>query len=200
MTQIFRKRGIVHFHPRKAELMEIVEVIWEVATETFEGFNLKLSDVPVVLTNANRAAGSLRSQENKGMDNLRFNLEFNTKVMDMDWEEMEDTIPHEIAHLVDKVVHGKSSNHGPRWQRIAKRLGSTAKRTHSVKIAASRRQRRFCYVATCGTEIELTTVMHNKVQRGSVRVLRSTRGRINAQCYIGEAGKANAYVNIGSRG
>ncbi len=198
MTTIFRKRGIVHFHPRKAELMEMVEVIWEVATETFEGFNLKLSDVPVVLTDANRSAGCLKTRRRSG--ELEYNLEYNTKVMDMDWEEMEDTIPHEIAHLVDRIVSGGKSNHGPRWQRIAKILGCTAKRTHSVPIAASRRQRRYTYVATCGTEIELTTQMHNKVQRGQSRTLRGTRGRINAQCFIGEVGKANAHVNIGSRG
>jgi len=178
--------------------MEMVEVIWEVATETFEGFNMALSDVPVVLTDAGRSAGCLKSQTRFG--EIAFNLEFNTKVMDMDWNEMEDTIPHEIAHLVDRVIHGFSDNHGRKWQRIAKKLGCTAKRTHSVKVAASRRQRRYNYVATCGTEIELTTAMHNKVQRGSVRVLRSTRGKITAQCYIGEVGKANAYVNIGGRG
>jgi predicted SprT family Zn-dependent metalloprotease len=191
MTAIIRKRGIVWSHPRKAELMEEVCRVWTIAREHFPEFTLAVIDVAVVLTNSGRAAGCM-----KRLGDV-YNLEFNTKVMDMDWGEIIDAIPHEIAHLVDRFIHECSSHHGPRWKQIVRRLGGTGKRTHSVNVAPSRKQRRFTYVATCGTEVEVSTKLHNMFQCGATRRVRRTKGIVNNNCFIGEVGKANAYVNIG---
>ena len=46
-------------------------------------------------------------------------------------EEREETITHEIAHLVDYVLRGKS-DHGPIWKRIHRALGGTGARCHNI--------------------------------------------------------------------
>jgi len=171
--------------------MDEVHRVWAIAREHFPKFTLTVADVAIVLTNSGRAAGCM-----KRLGDV-YNIEFNTKVMDMDWDEIMDVVPHEIAHLVDRFIHGYSSSHGQPWKRIVRRLGGTDKRTHSVNVAPSRKQRQFTYVGTCGTEVKVSTAVHNKVQRGATRVILGTKGIININCFIGEVGKANAYVNLG---
>lgn len=44
-----------------------------------------------------------------------------------------DTIPHEVAHLVCRNLHGAEvASHGPEWQRVMRRFGIAPKRTHAM--------------------------------------------------------------------
>jgi predicted SprT family Zn-dependent metalloprotease len=51
-------------------------------------------------------------------------------------ESMRNTILHEIAHAMDFLERG-TTDHGPKWQRIALSIGCDAKRgKHTLEIAA----------------------------------------------------------------
>ncbi|SRR5690606_22628645 len=45
------------------------------------------------------------------------------------WSLMEDVVRHEIAHAIDFETRGKS-DHGPRWQEIARRVGADPTRLY----------------------------------------------------------------------
>lgn len=49
-------------------------------------------------------------------------------------EHIMDTMYHEVAHALDKEIHGRSSSHGKPWQNICKILGCNSKAT-SKKVS-----------------------------------------------------------------
>lgn len=79
------------------------------------------------------------------------------------------TVAHEIAHVVAVLRHGRQGlGHGQTWQRIMADFGQPAERCHQYDLSAVavRRQRRFSYRCDCEAEQQLTTVRHNRQQRG----------------------------------
>lgn len=87
---------------------------------------------------------------------------------------LNDTIPHEVAHLVmfqlqrHMPAHRKEPAHGPRWQRICKSLGGSGDRCHALPLKPSRKTRKFLYELDSGREVILTSVRHNKLHRRKV--------------------------------
>jgi len=71
-----------------------------------------------------------------------------------------DTIPHEVAHIVTRFIHGsKVSAHGKEWKNIARRIGCTGNRCHTMELprakkrsAPRRRKARQLYISDGGTE------------------------------------------------
>src|SRR3546814_5914536 len=51
---------------------------------------------------------------------------------------LEDTIPHEVAHLITYVLHGREAKaHGNEWQSIMRALGVRPDRCHSYDTTNS---------------------------------------------------------------
>jgi len=179
-TTIFRKRGIdnSHFEGKGIFKAEVVRV-WALAQKLYPDFTLSLRDVPVVFFNTGRAAGQAQGSRYMG-----YNLGFNTRAIKADWDHcFYNTIPHEIAHIVDMHMN-MGRGHSAQWKRISKSLGCTGARCHSIALEPSRKVSKVIYRASCGTEVTLTMNMHNKIQRGQVRILRATKGRITAQGFM----------------
>lgn len=186
MTRIFRKRGIdtSNFEGKAAFVARVREVM-AMARTKIDGFDMQDEELPIVFFKTGSTAGYARS---RGLYIRQFNVEFNTVAIKNNREDMlNDTIPHEIAHIVDMYVNGKSDGHGPKWKRIAKALGCKAQRCHNYDIAEARRTRnRAIYVATCGTEVKITVQMHNKIQAGQQRVLTRTNGKLTSAQFTGK--------------
>lgn len=198
---IIRKRGINHQNfPRKAEAVQIVRSIQRLARSLYPEFTLTDEELPIVFFNGGTTGGWAKTRT-VGL-RLIYNLELNVQAIEVDWDHITfETIPHEMAHIVNRYINGKKVKaHGWEWKRIAQRLGCKGKRTHEMplqKIRHRQPSRKFAYVATCGTKIEISSIRHGRVQRGSYYTLKHTRGKITANCFIGEVGKVNAYVNVG---
>lgn len=106
---------------------------------------------------------------------LRFNMIFATNHPD---EYMARTVPHEVAHYVryvrngykhDVLSNGKRDIHGAKWRAVMRELGaSDSTRCHSydTSVIASRKYRKFSYSCDNDHAYELTTIRHNRVQRG----------------------------------
>lgn len=94
---------------------------------------------------------------------LRFNIEAIEKAYtDM----VEDTIPHEVAHLVCFLDPTYGKNHNQGWSDMAKSLGGSGERIHKIRLSKARRVRRYCYVLSDGSELALTKDQHLKLQEG----------------------------------
>lgn len=104
-------------------------------------------------------------------------------------EMINDTVPHELAHLIDYQLHPenfasgritmtrsgryrreKRSVHGPTWKNIMIVLGVDPSRTHNMDTTNSRVKKgpKHVYVCkTCGTVMELGDKRHAKMQAGA---------------------------------
>lgn len=89
-----------------------------------------------------------------------------------------DTVPHEVAHIIDFQVNGiqmsgsKRIHHGRTWKNIMRMLGVDPLRCHSYDVSNStvRRKAKFDYKCSyCGHILEVGPTVHRKLQRGEHR-------------------------------
>jgi SprT protein len=89
-------------------------------------------------------------------------------------DNLQNTIPHEVAHYVVDVLHGMRDTrpHGKEWQKVMHVLGAVPQRTHQYDLQGipQRRQRRFTYHCGCNV-YQLTTRRHNLILNGERRYL-----------------------------
>lgn len=81
-----------------------------------------------------------------------------------------ETIPHEVAHLVDSYMRrnertkrGRGSHHGPNWKAICKRLGGsgTTRYIFDAEMKPAKAMPRYEYEASCGTKLWMTKAQHH---------------------------------------
>lgn len=84
-------------------------------------------------------------------------------------ENIEQTIPHEVAHYTVYEMFGRSAKpHGSEWRKVMQDFGVSAAVTSKLDVddLATRKLKRFIYRCACG-ERELTSIRHNRIQRGA---------------------------------
>jgi len=76
----------------------------------------------------------------------------------------EDTVIHEVAHFVDRIVNG-NTGHNARFYNIMRELGnSNPTRCHTLVTPPKKAGTTFTYrCECCGAIIELGKIRHNKV-------------------------------------
>ena len=114
-----------------------------------------------------QAAGQTRYTKNK----IRFNRHLLEKYTA---EFVEQTVPHEFAHLVAYKKFGRSIKpHGMEWKRVMEALGVDPARTHNFDVSPTRRLKRFHYQCHCpGSDYQLSSIRHNRILRGRVYLCR----------------------------
>lgn len=100
---------------------------------------------------------------------------------------LNNTIPHELAHIVQKVLYPRAKQaHGPEWKRIMRHVFNVEPSTyHSMDVAGlyesgvirTRKKNRHVYTCEC-TEHLITKQRHNKVLNGHRYSCRQCRTRI----------------------
>lgn len=133
-----------------------------------ERFNLSFP-APIATFNLHGlVAGQARYYSTHSKCEIRINPDYlRAHTPDM----IEDTVPHEVAHLIAFAVHGKNiKSHGYEWQDIAIFLGCTGNRCHSYDAIPAKKTRKFLYLCPCGDHHYLGLNLHRKVQTGDVRV------------------------------
>lgn len=83
------------------------------------------------------------------------------------------TVPHEVAHVVAGVCHGRVKPHGAEWQSVMTFFGiADPARCHDFDLSglALRSQQRWPYRCGCMAH-QLTTTRHLRIQRNQQRYL-----------------------------
>ncbi|MES9858457.1 MAG: SprT-like domain-containing protein [Sedimenticola sp.] len=83
---------------------------------------------------------------------------------------VQQTLPHEVAHLVARTLFGSSIRpHGREWQEVMAFFGADARRCHLFDTSRSVRRhlQRFSYSCGCTTH-QLTSIRHRRVLAGQV--------------------------------
>jgi SprT protein len=81
---------------------------------------------------------------------------------------LEQTVAHEVAHLVTAACFGRTRPHGPEWRAIMEFFGlPNATRCHNYPVPPStnRKQRRWSYACGCQTH-QLSTTRHRRIENG----------------------------------
>lgn len=118
-----------------------------------------------------RAAGMVVFAE-RGTVHIRYNrpiLQENGEAF------IRQTVPHEVAHLVARTLHGaRIKPHGREWQSIMRLFGANANRCHnfSTKNIPLRRMRYFPYRCNCKYH-QLSTIRHNRCKAGVTYLCRA---------------------------
>ena len=96
---------------------------------------------------------------------LRFNLQaYHLNPTEM----LNETIPHEVAHLITVLRWGAGCRpHGSQWRQVMQECFNLApQRTHQLALAPSRTlAKKFIYACTC-REHALTGIRHRRIERG----------------------------------
>jgi SprT protein len=96
-------------------------------------------------------------------------IEINTEAVEkhLDYV-LNDTIPHEVAHLVTYLRPELGSAHNKGWKQVCEALGGSSKRCHSLQLTKRRPTRMFSYTTDRNEDISLTIIRHNKLQNRKV--------------------------------
>lgn len=157
---------------RTKEVLEKAQLLYGVKIDPSVTFNLR-----------GRVAGWAGCKYCMLTQQKKYTLRFNSEIIqgkhfdDM----MQNTVAHEVAHLVCFARPDLGSKHNPGWKRVCVALGGNGSRTHSYETAPARGVG-FTYRASCGTEITVSQIIHRKIQAGQGRVLKKTRGRVDRFC------------------
>ena len=144
------------------------------ATEHFIGVAAELLDkpfsiIPVHFNLRGRAAGMYRVRDRER--EIRYNPYLFAKYFD---DNLTNTVPHEVAHYIIDCCYGlrRVRPHGREWQQLMRRFGVEPEVTcrYDLSGVPQRRQKRFEYRCECRSH-QLTTIRHNKVQRGKASYL-----------------------------
>ena len=103
-----------------------------------------------------------------------------------------DTIPHEVAHIVQFAL-GRKGGHGTDWKLFCGDLGGDPERVAKgdfSKLQPARKPRKarnFVYVLEDDSQVILTLIRHNKLQKGKVSCyVTSDNKEVRAKHFIKE--------------
>ena len=115
------------------------------------------------------------------------------------------TTPHELAHWAEHKIYGgwerigvrgKRSVHGRRWKKIMSVLGVDDSRTHSMDTTHVKRKtkKKYEYKCTgnCGATITVSSVVHNRILRGTHRYSCKCGGGLQVMKALGKVTYAQA--------
>lgn len=170
------------FHLSAADAKRVRARVIEVADEARKHYNLAGMAMYLRLDLRGRCAGTaqLLRKERKGI------IRLNPEAFHLDAKHLlRDTVPHEIAHLVAHWTRlGRHHDRG--WRTIARSLGASGDRCHTLNLTPTRRTVRHRYRASCGTEVMLGPRQHEAVQAGRRGYrAKATGGMIERAGYLG---------------
>jgi|SRR5690554_3624671 len=76
-----------------------------------------------------------------------------------------ETIPHEVAHIVCQNFPHLGRRHDAGWKRVCLALGGDGKRCHAERVKRLRKTKKFIYEVD-GNTFELGSCHHKRLQQG----------------------------------
>jgi len=111
-------------------------------------------------------------------------IKLNNQLLQQNFDHyMNQTIPHELAHLMVHSMYGHHAKaHGAEWKSIMTNIFNVkANRCHNMDTSNVKRKntKKFGYSCKCGINHHLVgKTVHNKIIRGQIRSCRSCKNQI----------------------
>jgi len=168
---------------------QIIEKCKQVVEKVRILYNMDLSNVLVRFDLKGRSAGMASRRSSTYY--VRFNADMLTR--DAFSHVINDTVPHEYAHIVCFMNPNLGRNHDAGWARVCEQLGGSGARCHKEEVVFGKGTT-YEYTATCGNKVRVSQVMHSRIQAGKVYVWKN-HGEVNKNCaysVVGVQGKTLA--------
>ncbi len=148
----------------RTQVFNKIQEVCELASRIF-GVDLA-EKIVVDIRNCGRSAGIAGHQFQFGRT-PKLTLTLNEQLVnDQDvYKLLEDTIPHEIAHLVCFLRPDLGKNHDKGWKRVCIMLGGNGSRCHQYDLKKARRTRKAVY-DIFGQETNIGLTVHRRIQSG----------------------------------
>lgn len=107
---------------------------------------------------------------------------------------VEDTVPHEFAHIVCYMRRELGRNHDDGWRRVCIGLGGTGGRTHDNEVVYGRGTT-YEYTTNRGHKVRLNDRRHSHIQSGGTLRYRKGMGEVTMTCaysIVGQGGRTLA--------
>ncbi|ADQ52777.1 hypothetical protein AsFcp4_216 [Aeromonas phage AsFcp_4] len=163
----------------------------KMANEHFDANLVIGKNLKVEFNLKGRAAGQavMTGRKAGGFDSRKYAIRFNVNMMIMNekawWHMLDETVSHEIAHVVDYVQRQKSG-HDSRWKFLHEMLGGQAHTYHQLELATAEYE-----YNVHGKSIKLGQVRHNKVMAGHyyLTTVNGVSRRLDKSHFVGEVQK-----------
>ena len=171
-------------------MQQILERCNEVVAKARELYGMDLSKVNVRFDLKGRAAGL--AMRHGGEYTVRFNRDMmNREAFD---HLLNNTVPHEFAHIVCFMNPALGSNHNPGWAQVCAQLGGNARRFHKEEVVYGKGAT-YEYTTSTGHKVRVSQQIHAKIQRGVVYTWRNGKGKVtqmSAHSIVGVRGRTLA--------
>ena len=155
-------------------IQEVRTKIAELVLRANQLYNITLPPIDVRFDAKGRAAGWAGLKDDRYF--MRFNLEM---MRGNGWDHIiNDTVPHELAHIVCFYQPTLGRRHNPGWKRVCMQLGGSGERCHKEETAYAH-GRTFAYTTTTGHTVKVSETIHRRIQQGRMYRYRD-KGDIHA--------------------
>jgi len=148
----------------KKEIIETADTYLDLAKEKFTN-NIKLQNTKIKygFSLKGKVAGVAYTRRPE----VRYNLVIASKSENKN-QFLNQTVPHEVAHVVVSTVFPFAKAHGNEWKNVMKNVfGCEPARCHNMKTESARKTRKFSYACKCGIPHIVGVVRHNRQRAGT---------------------------------
>lgn len=162
------------YEARKAQVLEKINQLIARANQLY---NITLPPIATRFDLRGRSAGQASYYRGQ------YAMRFNTDMMTNDgWDHLfNNTVPHELAHIVCFYKPQLGRNHDNGWRRVCVALGGNGERCHKEEVTYAKGNT-YNYRTTSGHVIAVSQVIHQRIQQGRTYRLRQNKGALNRQC------------------
>lgn len=153
-------------------------------------YNLDMSKVAILLDLKGRSAG--RAEGRGTIFNMVYRIRFNRDMLTREAFNhlYNNTIPHEIAHLVCFMKPALGKGHDSGWASICESLGGNGERCHSEDVVYGKGAT-YEYISSTGKAHRVSQVIHSRIQQGRTYTWKNGGGQVS---------KTSAHSIVGMQG
>lgn len=172
------------------QVNQVLQKTKQLLAQAQELYGLDLSHVGIRFDLRGRAAG--QACRRGAQYYIRYNRDMLTReAFDHVYN---NTVPHEIAHIVCFMNPRLGKNHDAGWARVCRQLGGNGERCHSEEVVYGKGHT-YEYTTDRGHKVRVGDKYHAMVQRGQSLSYRKGLGKITRECQysiVGYAGRSLA--------
>lgn len=151
-------------------------------------YNLDLSVVSIQFNLKGRVAGW--AARKNGKYHVRFNWDMIARGGESLKDMLEDTVPHELAHIVCFMNPALGRDHNYGWANVCRQLGGNGARYHSTPVVYGKGTT-YEYTTDRGHAVRVNDRRHAYIQAGGTLTYRKGLGQVTKMC---------AYSIVGAQG
>lgn len=161
----------------QAQQQQIIQKCKEVFALALEKYGVDLSRTVIRFDLRGRAAGQAYCK--RGQYGMRFNHDMLGR--EAFSHVLNNTVPHEIAHLVCFMKPELGRGHDSGWSRVCRSLGGNGATRHKEEVILGK-GRTYEYITDRGNKVRMGDKHHNYVQRGGTLRYKRGLGNVTQTC------------------